>query len=237
MGPNHILTPLLFFTSFLLLLLVTLSVPIIKSIYLFRIGADVSVGTGSFFSASAQSAVDFGVFGWCSLPIVLKESVLTQKEPARCSGKHLGYTINPTIEQILNTIDAKDLVDVIDKALTIVLVLHPIACGLTFIALLFTLYTSLRPQSQSSSGRISYAIASGSGILAATLTSLIFIIDLIFAAIVKSKIHKDTSGKAYASYGNAEWLVLVAAILLWIATAGACWGLIRGRKARDAGRY
>lgn len=68
MEPSHIGTPILFFIAWLLLLLVTLSVPIIKSINLFQIGTNITVGSG-IFSASARAAVNFGVFGWCSTAI------------------------------------------------------------------------------------------------------------------------------------------------------------------------
>lgn len=56
-------TPALVFVAFLLLLLVSLSVPITKSIYLFRLAANVSV---SFVQAAASTTVKFGVWGYCS---------------------------------------------------------------------------------------------------------------------------------------------------------------------------
>lgn len=56
------LTPILLFIAFLLLLLVSLSVPIIKSIYLFRIIANVSAG---ILDSSASGSVNFGVWGYC----------------------------------------------------------------------------------------------------------------------------------------------------------------------------
>ena len=59
-----IITPLLFFVAFILLLLVTLSVPIAKSIWLFSIGANVNIGSG-FLGASAKGEVRFGVLGYC----------------------------------------------------------------------------------------------------------------------------------------------------------------------------
>lgn len=55
------ITPFLLFAAFVLLLLVTLSAPIIDVIYLFRLGVDTSSLPGS--DASAQ--VQFGVFGYC----------------------------------------------------------------------------------------------------------------------------------------------------------------------------
>jgi hypothetical protein len=57
-------TPLLVFVAFLLLLLVTLSVPIIHTIYLFKLAADASVN--NFIQASAHTTVRFGVWGYCT---------------------------------------------------------------------------------------------------------------------------------------------------------------------------
>jgi hypothetical protein len=54
------LAPFLLFSAFVLLLLVTLSAPIIDPIYLFRLSADVG---GS--SAGGSGSVQFGVFGYC----------------------------------------------------------------------------------------------------------------------------------------------------------------------------
>ena len=56
------ITPFLIFAAFLLLLLVTLSVPIIKTIYLLRLTAYAST---SFLNASADAVARFGVWGYC----------------------------------------------------------------------------------------------------------------------------------------------------------------------------
>lgn len=58
------LTPLLLFAAFILLLLVSLSVPIIKSIALLKLTATVSEGV-SVASVDATGSVNFGVWGYC----------------------------------------------------------------------------------------------------------------------------------------------------------------------------
>lgn len=55
-------TPVFLFIAFLLLLLVTLSVPIIKSIFLFRVTAHVG---SSLLDSGANGNVTFGVWGYC----------------------------------------------------------------------------------------------------------------------------------------------------------------------------
>lgn len=71
-----IASPLFFFVAFLLLLLVTLSVPIIKSIWLFDIVADANLGSGVIgvgtALASIKDTVKFGIFGWCSTALSAK---------------------------------------------------------------------------------------------------------------------------------------------------------------------
>lgn len=56
------LTPFLIFSAFLLLLLVSLSAPVISSIWLFRLAAQASV---AIVDASATATVRFGVWGYC----------------------------------------------------------------------------------------------------------------------------------------------------------------------------
>ena len=56
------LTPFLAFSAFLLLLLVSLSAPLIHAVWLFRLAASASV---KLVDASAYAAVRFGVWGYC----------------------------------------------------------------------------------------------------------------------------------------------------------------------------
>jgi len=226
MASSGLGAPFLFFIAFLLMLLVTLSVPILKSIYVFDISAFVSVGSG-VLSASASEIVKFGIFGWCSSALSANVLSFSVDEPAQCSKRHLGFTVSPELQKVLSTINEQDLVDVIQKALSVVLILHPIACGIAFLALVFSLLALLRHHT-----RAWDLLATLVGVLAAFLTTVIFIIDIVFVLIAKSKLHQKTEGHASVSWGNAVWLTLVAAICAWIACVGACWGVIRGRRER-----
>ena len=64
-----LIAPFLTFVAFLLLLLVSLSVPIIKPIYLFRL---VAFAGSSLLDTSATGAVRFGVWGYCISAIDLR---------------------------------------------------------------------------------------------------------------------------------------------------------------------
>ncbi|KAG8932365.1 hypothetical protein FRC01_014436 [Tulasnella sp. 417] len=233
---ERFVTPFLFFIAWLFLLLVTLSVPIIKSLNLFHINADVEVGV-SIASASAKVAINYGIFGYCTSALNIQAGPFSQNTPAECSPKKLGYAIDPTVQRLLSAVQADDIVDVINKTLTFVLVLHPIACAFAFIALLLALLASFR--ANVSKSRIPSLAASGVGIFAALITTIVFIVDVVFVSIVKSKLKDHTDGAATANYGAAVWLVLVAALLLWVASLGACCGMLRARRARrtEAEKY
>ena len=64
------------------------------------------------------------------------------------------------------------------------------------------------------------------GILSAMLTSIVFLIDVIFVAVARHRVHKDTHGDLTLVWGNATWMVLGAAIAIWIAMCGACAGVV-----------
>lgn len=55
-------TPVLTFVAFLLLLLVSLSVPIIKSIFLLSLSVNVNSG---LLDSGAHGSIRFGVWGYC----------------------------------------------------------------------------------------------------------------------------------------------------------------------------
>ncbi|KAE9399300.1 hypothetical protein BT96DRAFT_965690 [Gymnopus androsaceus JB14] len=125
-----IITPSLLFVAFLLLLLVTLSVPIIKTIYLFNLSANVST-----VLESASGSVKFGVFGYCTSGIDVGGIISDSVTPAECSKAHLGYTFDSTVASALH-LNSNELVNIISKTTTAALVLHPIACALTFVTFL-----------------------------------------------------------------------------------------------------
>jgi hypothetical protein len=58
------ITLFLLFAAFVLLLLVSLSVPIIHVIYLFKLVFNVSESVGSV-DAQANASIDFGLWGFC----------------------------------------------------------------------------------------------------------------------------------------------------------------------------
>ncbi|KAK7014948.1 actin cortical patch SUR7/pH-response regulator pali [Favolaschia claudopus] len=230
-----LLTPPLIFVAFLLLLLVTLSVPIIKDIFLFRLSAAASSG---LLNSSASSSVVFGVFGYCTSGVDVRVAGVNHDTAAECSRRHLGYTFDDNVQTALRVSGLED--KNISKALTGVLALHPIVVALTFVTFLISLFMLRRGANGTS--RLPSFIALGVGIFTAVLTTIVFLVDCILVAVVRHKVHQISDGILTLNWGNAVWMSLTAAILLWIANVGALAGVCCGNKRRyngttDAEKY
>ncbi|KAJ7452522.1 pali-domain-containing protein [Mycena galericulata] len=219
-----LLTPVLLLVSFILLLLVTLSIPIIKSIFLFRLTAAAS---SSLLDSSASGSVSFGVFGYCTSGLDTSIIGINHDTAAECSKAHLGYTFDSTVAKALHVSGFENL---ISKSLTAVLALHPVVAALTFVTLLISLFMLRRGSNGTS--RLPSLLALIMGLLTAVLTTVVFLIDVILVAVVRSHVHKDTDGALTLTWGNAVWMTLVATILLWIANVGACAGVCGGNRRR-----
>ncbi|EKM55377.1 uncharacterized protein PHACADRAFT_255963 [Phanerochaete carnosa HHB-10118-sp] len=224
-----VIAPFLTFSAFLLLLLVSLSVPIIHSIYLFRLSAHAAT---SLLDAAASGVVRFGVWGYCISTIDLSIVGLNDDSAGSCSHPKLGYTFDSNVQAALNASGVN--VKSINKALTAALVLHPIACGFSFLTLLASLFI-VRWRTGLSRGASFLTL--GVGLFTALLTTVVFLVDVIFVAIVKSDIKKDTDGSVTGAWGNAVWMVLGATVALWAALVGVCVGLFRGRRKPRGTRY
>lgn len=91
--------------------------------------------------------------------------------------------------------------------LTNAMVLHPIACGLAFIAFLFAL----------GAGIFGAVLASAVAFIAWIITVVVMAIDFALFAIIKNGVNKSGTG-AHASYSTAMWTCMAAMILLFIGT-------------------
>ncbi|KAI4527501.1 hypothetical protein K525DRAFT_217120 [Schizophyllum commune Loenen D] len=195
------ISPLLTFPAFILLLLVSLSTPIIKSIHLFSVTSELSTNVfGADVGVSGYA--NFGVWGYCTSNIEI-------------SG-------------------VSDLQDTISKVTTAALVLHPIACGLTFLAFLVSVLMVCR--GRDGPARLPSICSLLWGIFAAVLTTAVFLIDIIFVAIVRNKVRDKSDDQVDLHFDAAIWMVLAAAVALWISLIGGCCGVCacggRGRKEK-----
>jgi uncharacterized membrane protein len=93
------------------------------------------------------------------------------------------------------------------KALTRVMILHPIACALAFIAFLFAL----------GAGFCGAIFASMIAAVAWLVTLVVMVTDFVLFGIIKRHVNSDGSG-SHAYYSVGMWTILAAMILLFIAT-------------------
>jgi len=219
------ITIFFFFVAFLLLLLTSLSLPIIKSIKLFEIWLNAS--SGSFLDSEVEGSVSFGVWGYCISSVVEQLVGVDHTTPGSCSSPRLGYKVDSKITQLLR-ID--DLANVIDGALTFALVLHPILCGLAFFAMICATAAAFR---QHRSLGVCALLLAGFTALLATIS---FIIDLCLVATTKSRV-EHISDNLHVGWGAITWMTLTAAICLWIGSVTLCLTFLRSKRSKKTETY
>jgi hypothetical protein len=193
-GVLHHVGTFLLFAAAILLLITTITAPVVKDFPMLKVML-------TNFTEIRNSSVTFGTFGHCILDVPP-----IQTDQDYCFPKTIGYNPASIMAQIDGTGFSTASGDTAN-ALTRVMILHPIACALAFIAFL---------------------LAIGSGCVGALLASLVsavtFIITLVvmatdFAAfgIIKNAVNNDGTG-SHASYGLGMWTLLAAMIILFFAT-------------------
>lgn len=122
-----------------------------------------------------------------------------------------------------------DSLDAISRTVTTVLILHPIACALAFLAFLCSLLLLRRRAGISRGAALATLIAT---LLAALLATAVFLLDVVLVAVVRSHVRDQTDGAVSLTWGNAVWMALGATVALWLALLGAACGLFQVRRAR-----
>jgi len=220
------IAPVLLFIAFLLLLLVTLSVPIIKTIYLFGLSVNVS---SSLFKSGGSGSVSYGVFGYCLSSLNYEVvGIKGTAEAAECSKRHLGYTFDSTVA---NALHLSGLENLITRTTTAALVMIPLACAFTFVTFCLSLF--MLRLGRNGTNRLPSLLTLGSGSLAALFATIAFLIDVILVGVVKHRVHNDTDGDVTLSWGNAVWMTLGAVIAILLAMLGACSGIIKGKRTNS----
>ncbi|TVY64291.1 pH-response regulator protein palI/prr-5 [Lachnellula suecica] len=190
-GFFHHIGTFLLFAAAILLLITTISSPVVNHIGVMKI-------TLSNSTNGANSVVSFGTFGYC----IEHASGNTDY----CTGKHVGYNPAQIMEGIDNTDFNTASVDT-SKALTRVMVLHPIACGLAFIAFLLA----------AGSGIIGAVAAAFLSAVAWIVTIVVMATDFVLFGIIKKHVNDDGSG-SHAYFSVGMWTLLAAMICLFFAT-------------------
>ncbi|KAJ3575272.1 hypothetical protein NP233_g1199 [Leucocoprinus birnbaumii] len=214
------ITCFLLFLSFLLLLLVGLSLPIIKPIYLVVFKSVTNAGP----ITSVATQLRFGVWGLCAFSNLNLPSVLNNN--GFCLGPRLGYEVPSAVQSLIGV--SNDVVNAVEVSLRVVLVLHPVAAGLAFVAFITSLFLASHAVS---------ILTLFISIVAALLVTIVFGIDLALVLVARNQVKNLEDLNFEVDFGNGVWMVLAALILIWVsvillsARACYCCGVVR-REAR-----
>jgi len=192
-GIFHHFGTFLLLASAILLLITTITAPVIN---------DFSMLTVTLTNQSSirNSSVTFGTFGFCV------RDVADDGDKDFCTGKHIGY--NPALEMArIESTDFSQASENTSKGLTRVMVLHPVACGMAFIAFLLAL----------GAGVCGALFASFVSALTFIVALVVTVTDFVLFGIIKNHVNKDGSG-SHAKFGVGIWTELAAMILLFFAT-------------------
>lgn len=193
-GIFHHVGTFLIFAAAILLLITTISAPVINDIGILKV-------TLTNRSDTHNSSVSFGTFGHCVLDVAPASS-----DQDQCTGKHIGYNPADIMAGIDHTTFNTASTDT-TKALTRVMILHPIATGLAFIAFLMALGAGF-------CGAIMAAMVSAVTWL---ITVVVMACDFALFGIIKNHVNKDGSG-SHAYYSVGMWTCLAAMICLFFGT-------------------
>jgi hypothetical protein len=193
-GIFHHFGTFLLFAAAILLLVTTISAPVVGDIAILKVMLTNR-------SDIRNSSVTFGTFGHCVLDVA---PVATDQD--QCFAKHIGYNPAEIMSGIDHTTFDKAATDT-TKALTRVMVLHPVACGLAFIAFLLAL----------GAGFCGAIFASMVAAIAWLVTLVVMVTDFVLFGIIKRHVNNDGSG-SHAYFSTGMWTILAAMIVLFFAT-------------------
>jgi len=205
---HHIGTFLLFSAS-ILLLITTISAPVVHDIGIMRVKlANETNGH--------NSVVTFGTFGYCILHA-------GSNDRDYCTPKHIGYDPAAIVAAIDHTsfdTAAKDTT----KVLTRVMILHPIVTGLAFIAFLVALGSDM-------CGSLFAAF-----ITAVTFVASLIVMATDFAlfVIIRNHVNQDGSG-SHATFSTGIWTILAGTIALFLAFFFVLFSCCSARMHRQRG--
>ncbi|KDR77417.1 hypothetical protein GALMADRAFT_65751 [Galerina marginata CBS 339.88] len=189
--PIHHVGTFLIFAAAVLLLITTITAPVVKDFAMLKVTLTNS-------SAARHSSVTFGTFGHCVLDVA---PAATDQDS--CSGRSIGYSPMKIMEDIDHADYNTASVNTAD-ALTRVQILHPIACAIAFIAFFFSI----------GAGICGSVLASMTAVLAWIITLVVLITDFVSWGIVKDHVNKDGSG-SHAAFGTGMWTELGAMVALF----------------------
>ncbi|GKT49067.1 pH-response regulator protein palI/RIM9 [Colletotrichum spaethianum] len=192
-GFIHHFGTFLLLAATILLVITSISAPVVHHISLLT----VKLG-----ESSAGNEIKFGTFGWCVIGGSADGS-------DQCSRSRIGYS--PA--DIVGEADATQYSgwsSTAAEGLTRVMILHPIAAGVSFIAFVLSVGAGMF-------GSLFAALVSG---VAFIITIVALICDWVMLAVIRRNVNRDDNGTdgSYAHYDVALWTLLAATICLLLGT-------------------
>ncbi|KAN0140132.1 Actin cortical patch SUR7/pH-response regulator PalI [Lactarius tabidus] len=220
--PRHLFPGIFFlFSAFVLSFLVSISLPSLPTVDIAR--SHFTSGAVPHVSIDTESIkqIRFGVWAYCIYDdqkgdrtcidpgsFLINRSFLVHEPHFRSSGH--GYTVH--LLSASNNIT-------IGPGATRGLAVHPVAAGVTFIALLCSF----------SSHFTLVLIASLLSFLAAILTLIAFAIDISLYVIVRDRVNNLDNVGVRSIAGPGLWMTLASLLLLLLAGGAVCFGRRRSR--------
>jgi hypothetical protein len=127
----------------------------------------------------------------------------------RCVGPQVGYKIDPTY--IAGVTNEPQLANIILKALTVLLVLHPIAAVLAFLTVLPVATSCFVFH------RAPWIISLILSIATAIMSTIVFAADLALVLFARHKLKAQKTYNVTIDFGNGVWIVLVSMLFTWVA--------------------
>ncbi|KAI0261267.1 SUR7/PalI family-domain-containing protein [Gloeopeniophorella convolvens] len=204
-NPRHAtFTGFCLFAAFVLFLLVGLSLPIIKPIYLLQVDARTSSLQPE---TSIGTELRFGVWGFCATSDLNKPTLFSNT--GDCVGPQLGYTIDDSTISLVT--DDTTFAHLVLKGLTVLLVLHPIAAGLAFLTL-FPVIASCCVYHF-----FPWIMSLVLSVVTAIISTIVFAADLALVIVARDKVKDQSVVNVTVDFGNGVWMVLVGTVLTWLA--------------------
>jgi len=196
-----IATASLLSTEFLLFLLVALSLPVIKPIYLLAVNAHVQPGQPV---TSVAVKLRFGVWGLCAFSAYDGQESWQWNPDGLCFGPSVGYKIPQTI---LDITGYAQLANIVLHALTVLLILHPVVAALSLIGASTSLFLDSHAM---------HIISLIFTVFNSFLSSVVLAADLAITIVAKARVPGLAGGGLEVEWGNATWMVLVGVVLSWL---------------------
>lgn len=215
-SPFHWIGVIFIFIAAVLLLITTISAPVIGDIAILKV-------TLSNSSDIRHSSVTFGTFGHCVLDVAPAKT-----DQDYCYPKSIGYKPADIMKTIDGTVFGKAAADSVD-GLTNVMILHPIACAIAFLACPLSM----------GAGVIGSIFGALVAFVAWALTVAVMAIDFTLFGTVKDHVNEQNKG-SHAYYSVGMWTCLAAMVLLFLGmfiVLFTCFSARKKKRKSSVGKY